>query len=192
MSSPFSRLPTRHIPNREEIMRFNTFIVLPAIAIAFSGCIYYDSEGNGHDCYDGDCAEGYGLEDGTEEARLAFAPDHVDVGSQFIGYLTEETGELDMNTVVDVQFYGDVAAAGWDSRENEVILSLTVDAEAVEGEVDVVVVFEDGGTAWLNGAFTILPTGDGEPNGGSEDGEGEGSASGDDSEDGPGTDDCDE
>lgn len=164
-------------------MRFNSLIVLPAIAMAFSGCIYYETDGSGHGCYEGDCAEGEGLER-ESEALLAFSPDHVEVGSSFIGYLTDELGETDMNTVVDVQFYGDVSAAGWDTRDNEVILSLTVDQAAVEGEVDIVVVFDDGATAWLDAAFAILPAGDRElDNDGQTD---DGSGSGTD------PDDCDE
>ncbi len=171
-------------------MRFNSLIVLPAIAMAFSGCIYYETDGSGYNCTEGDCAEGgeFGL---AEDSVLAFAPDHVEVGSAFIGYLSDETGQLDMNSVTDVQFYGDVAAAGWDSREDEVILSLTVDPEAVEGEVDIVVVFEDGSTAWMDAAFSILPAGERElGNDGSGDDEGQGSESGSDAD--PGTDDCNE
>ncbi len=137
-------------------MRFNSLIVLPAIAMAFSGCIYYESDGSGYDCYDGDCAGGGDFEVNTE-VDLSFAPDHVEVGDSFIGYLTDATGETDMNSVADVQFYGDVAASSWDARQDEIILSLTVDAEAVEGEVDIVVVFTDGSTAWLDAAFSILP-----------------------------------
>lgn len=169
-------------------MRFNTLLLLPAVALAFSGCIYYETEGSDYDCTEGDCAEGgeYGL---AEDAVLAFAPDHVDVGSSFIGYLSDETGQLDMNSVTDVQFYGDVAAAGWDTRDDEVILSLTVDGAAVEGEVDIVVVFEDGSTAWMDAAFSILPAGERElGTDGSDDDQG--SESGSESD--PSVDDCDE
>ncbi|GEM_PF-2419847 len=173
-------------------MRFNSLIVLPAIVMAFSGCIYYESEGSGYGCTDGDCAEG-GEFELAEDVQLAFAPDHVEVGSHFIGYLTDETGQMDMNAVADVQFYGDVAASGWDSREDEVILSLSVDDAAVEGEVDIVVVFEDGSTAWLDAAFSILPADDRQlDNDGSGEGEGEGEGSESGSENDPSVDDCDE
>jgi hypothetical protein len=172
-------------------MRIQSLIVLPAIAMAFSGCIYYEGEDDGYGCSAGDCANG-GSTETADEVLLAFAPDHVDVGAEFIGYLSDETGETDMNSVVDVQFYGDVASSSWDTRTDEVILSLSVDPAAVEGEVDIVVVFEDGSTAWLDAAFSILPSGDRSlDNDGSEEGEGSSEEEGEDSEQDPSVDDCD-
>ena len=74
-------------------MRLNSLIVLPALAVAFSGCIYYESDGE-YGCYDGDCA---GADGPVEvDVTLDFSPDHVEAGSQFIGYITAEDRHMEI------------------------------------------------------------------------------------------------
>ena len=139
-------------------------LTIPAITV---GCVVYDNDGPGQDDPDVDIARDYEdddvLDNGDEELGFAleFSPSQAEQGESFIGYITVSDGQGDLNAVTDVKFYGDIAMGSWDSRGDEVILSVSVADDAVEGEVDMIVEMEDGSAIWLEAALTVYPNGSG-------------------------------
>lgn len=94
---------------------------------------------------------------GTSQARLAlgFSPSQADLGSTFIGSLTDSTG-ADLSKVTSVQFFGPVTVQAMDARPNEVILSLSAAADGQPGPVDLLAQFADGTAGYLPNALTLV------------------------------------
>ncbi len=136
-----------------------------------TGCVYeehihlhddtaysYDEEGLEHE------------EDAAREVQLAFEPDVVAPGETFLGYITVEQGDISLSSVADLTFYGDAVLDSWDAREGEIIVSITVAADA-EGALDLVVETDKGDALWLEAAVAIRAGDDQDSAGGDEGGQ---------------------
>ncbi len=141
----------------------NLLAILTLPVLTF-GCVVYDNDGPGSEP-DIDIGRDYDDNDLIEEAdlgfTLAFAPVQAEQGESFIGYLTISEGEFNLNDVAGIKCYGDVDVATWDTRSDEVILSVAVPADAVEGEIDIIVEFVDGTAVWIEAALTVYETNSG-------------------------------
>lgn len=131
-----------------------------------TGCVLYDGE-----CKDELWADtGWGDDGWSEEDTDESGDDHDDgaagvgftlspaqglAGSTFITSL-EADAVFDFSQVSDVWFFGDVSLCTKASRSDELILTLSIDADAELGVVDMVVEMEDGERILVGGALNIL------------------------------------
>ncbi|MBW1880298.1 MAG: hypothetical protein JRJ84_18205 [Deltaproteobacteria bacterium] len=86
---------------------------------------------------------------------LSLTPSEAEQGAMLIGSLKSGGGE-DLSGVSAVEFSASVSVNALQARAEEVILSLSVAADAEIGPVDLFLDFEDGTTAFGEAVFTIL------------------------------------
>lgn len=145
---------------------FRWLLVLP-----LTGCIIYDSEGKCRHCdgdgWSGDTAglvdddtAGGGGDDtsGDDAAEHAFTltPDEASPGEVVITSLTVE-GEFDLATIEDLEFVGgDVSVCATSSRDAELLVTISVAAEATFGPVDLLLYLPDGQVELVNDALDIV------------------------------------
>jgi len=139
-------------------------ILISLSAIATSGCIIYDNDGPNR----GKGEQPNVIETGEVddiEIDLVFSPPQAEVGESFIGSITVDAtsgGEvLSLSEVSNVLVYGDASISSIFPRENEVLVSLSVDEDAIDEEVDIIVEFNDGSAAFLEAALVLFPEGSG-------------------------------
>jgi hypothetical protein len=139
-------------------------ILISLSAIATSGCIIYDNDGPNR----GKDNQIDAIETGeTDEIELdlVFSPPQAEVGESFIGTITVELTadgeEVSLSEVSDVIVYGDATVSSIFPREDEVLVSISIDEDAIDGEVDIIVEFNDGSAAFLEAALTLFPEGSG-------------------------------
>jgi len=130
------------------------------LAAGAAGCVNYDSRADNADPDAGDFDNSL-EDDASGELLIGFEPFQAEAGETFLGYVQVQQGALDLATVSELNFYGDLVVETWDIRGDEIILSARVPNDAVEGEVDLVVVVEQADAIWLNNAITIYPAGSG-------------------------------
>ena len=98
----------------------------------------------------------------TEEATTApvftFTPDTAAPGEIFITALVADSDEIDYAAISELVFYGDVVDCTTSARSDELLATIAIPEDAAEGEVDMVIVFEDGETIWVEGALNIVET----------------------------------
>lgn len=96
----------------------------------------------------------------TEEATaapvFAFTPDTAAPGEIFITALVADSDEIDYAAITELVFYGDVVDCTTAARDDELLATIAIPEDAAEGEVDMVIVFEDGETIWVEGALNIV------------------------------------
>ena len=143
-------------------MRTSIPLFTALIAAGITGCVNYDSRGDGEDPAAGDYdSTADDLGDTLDDLLIGFEPFQAEAGEKFLGYIQVQQGDLDLSTIDELNFYGDLVVETWDIRGDEIILSASVPDDAVEGEVDLVVVIDQADAIWLNNAITIYPTGSG-------------------------------
>lgn len=142
-------------------------ILISLSAIATSGCIIYDNDGpnRGKDDQTDAFETGEAGDVDEIELDLVFSPPQAEVGESFIGTitveLTEDGEEVSLSDVSNVIVYGDATVSSIFPREDEVLVSITIDDDAIDGEVDIIVEFTDGTAAFLEAALTLFPEGSG-------------------------------
>ena len=141
-----------------------TQILIVAAAMASSGCIIYDNDGAGGSGRPGQVDEV--IVDSGEEAEetidLVFSPPQAEVGESFIGTITMPEGEESvLDLITSVRIYGEASITATFPRNNEFLVAVDVDDDAVDGDVDILVEFEDGSAGFIEAAFTLSPEGSG-------------------------------
>ena len=94
----------------------------------------------------------------TEEAAavtFAFTPDTAAPGDIFITSLVADSDDIDYSAIEELVFYGDVVDCTTAARTDELLATIAIPEDAAEGEVDMVIVFSDGETIWVEGALNI-------------------------------------
>ena len=139
-------------------------ILISLSAIATSGCIIYDNDGPNRGKHDQTGVIETGEVDDIE-LDLVFSPPQAEVGESFIGTITAEISAdaeaVSLSEVSNVLVYGDATVSSIFPRENEVLVSLNIFDDALDGEVDIIVEFADGSAAFLEAALTLFPEGSG-------------------------------
>ena len=95
----------------------------------------------------------------TSEAdapTFAFTPDTASPGDIFITSLVSDSDEIDYSAIADLIFYGDDVDCTPSARDDELLATIALPDDAAEGEVDMVILFEDGETIWVEGALNIV------------------------------------
>jgi hypothetical protein len=145
---------------------------LALLLVPLNACIYYEGgECDGCDwddwCdWDDDCTDDpvdvddTGVADDTGDDNvivldLSLTPGEAEQGDMLIASLTSAGGE-DLSGVSAAEFSAGVSVNALQARTEEVILSLSVAADAEIGPVDLTLGFEDGTTAFGEAVFTIL------------------------------------
>ena len=178
-----------------------TRLILLLPLAALGGCIIYDNTGGKcHGCgWEDDTDSGAGGDADTDtdtdttpvEAVWALAPNTGEIGSTFIASLTGGDG-FDYGSVASVEVYGDVALLASESRDDEILLTFQIPADAAVGAADLLVVRTDGTADFLDDILGIVAVGSGDGSGGDgsgsgDTGSGSGSGAGSGSGDGSGS-----
>ncbi|NOY25713.1 MAG: hypothetical protein GXP62_07545 [Oligoflexia bacterium] len=149
--------------------------VLPALLPTLTGCMFRDNghkddqwgDGpNGHangdcDTQQGDTADTGAAQNGDHPAaNFWLEPDTAAPGESLIASLQADVA-FDWSSVQDVVFYGDVIPCTTQAREDELLITITVNADAAPGPVDLLIELNDGGAIWVDGAMTVVDGGAG-------------------------------
>ena len=144
--------------------------------LAATGCVSYDKDGDLEDTGiagdDGSFHESPG-DDGSDDPdpddeqpdeddaglQLVISPPEAEQGDMFVAHITSETGDL--SVVEEIRFMGDVELLGFDNRGDELVMSLSIDDDAVTGAVDIALILDDQTTIWFNSALDIFEAGSG-------------------------------
>lgn len=169
-------------------------------ALLLSGCIIYDHTGKCRECgwestdsgtpgdsNDPGDSSGEDSDVDPEEASFTLTPSEGLIGSVFITSLTAEN--FDLSTVAETSFYGEVELLATQNRGDEILLTVSIPADAAVGSADLLLVMEDGSARMLEDILSLVtelsedPAGtNGEdPNGNGGSGNGSGNGSGEDS-----------
>lgn len=166
---------------------------LGLLAFFLSGCIVYDHGGKCHDCEDWDTGFGTdpqvgGNTDDTagntdtstdtanegDSRSFSLSPSQGNPGDTLIASLTADNG--DTSSISNLHFYGEVTVLASENRGDEVLLTLSIPADASSGTADLLLEFEDGSAQMLDDIFQIgeggAGTQGGDPNGGTDTGSG--------------------
>jgi hypothetical protein len=144
-------------------------LLLPLAAM--SGCIIYDSApGKCDGCRDDDAWDDTGRQDGDHQqaddpgaddsgdaaADHAFTldPSEAALGETLIASLTVE-GTFDLSTIEGVEFLGGVDVLATQTRDDEVLITLSVPADAQLGPQDLLLRLSDGQAEIVDGALTV-------------------------------------
>ncbi len=174
----------------------NRTLMLALSLAALSGCVVYDTPcgDDGMWTDDGDQSGGQGGgqddngqdgvgdtgDDAQADLSLTMVPDTLTQGETAIVSLVADR-DFDWSVVTDVQLYGDVTPCAMQARDDELLLTLSVDPTAALGGVDLVVETEDGDAIWAQDALFIVEAGTGDSSGsGAGDGSADGSGTGTD------------
>ncbi|MCP4805275.1 MAG: hypothetical protein GY884_07990, partial [Proteobacteria bacterium] len=130
------------------------------LAVSASACVVENDpiDGDLADVYDEIEGDEEGLDEGEAAAPgldVAFWPDQCEQGEDFLGYVTVIEGDPADFEVADIKVYGDAEVNAWDQRNGELIVSASVPANAVEGDVDIVIELADGSAVWIESATTV-------------------------------------
>ena len=167
-------------------MNHPTRLALACLSLT-TGCVLYDGEckddfwadtGWEDDGWgDGDRDTDAG-EDAAAAVGFSLTPAEGLAGSTFITSL-EADGLFEFGQVSDVWFFGDVSLCTKSARSDELILTLSIDATAALGKVDMVVEMADGERYLVEDALNVLGE-DGQGLGDGGDGDGGGGTGGGD------------
>jgi hypothetical protein len=151
-----------------------------------SGCIIYDTRAgkcpgcekdDGRDTGDDDRDDTGGPTDtggatdtdtptdtGAEAPENAFTltPNVADIGTTFIASLTTDVG-FDYGTVQGVELYGDAEVLATDARADELLLTISVPADAAPGSVDLLLLLPDDRVSFVADALTLVVAGSDDP-----------------------------
>ncbi len=104
------------------------------------------------------------------------SPDSAEAGDPLITSLLCD-GDSDYDDIEALHIYGDVQVERIQALDAELLVALTLDADAEPGPVDMVVEWDDGQTVLMDSGLIVHadsdgPSGDGSSDGGSDDGSG--------------------
>ncbi|MFT7519405.1 MAG: hypothetical protein ACI9MC_001546 [Kiritimatiellia bacterium] len=152
--------------------RFIPFLAL--VAVASQGCIIYESDCD--DCgwdweteWEDDWCSGDGTgEDGScddqEDERptfsLGLSVDRAEQGETFLTTLTAR-GEFDMGSVASVEFIGGPVVRWTELRQDGLMLLVDVPADAVPGDMDLIVTRTEDASVVVQGALYVGEAGSG-------------------------------
>ncbi len=152
-----------------------------ALLATLSGCIIYDDT----DCRGKHCEDADGLNDTTQtgngghnpvddgvddtgtpteepadiEVVFSFEPGQVEVGTGVFGSLRADQ-DFDFSTISTLSFYGDAKLDVWEARDGEVLMAVTVPADAEIGSrPDLLIEFVSGEVELLEDVFEIVEVG---------------------------------
>lgn len=145
-------------------------VTLTLMIASLQGCVYY--ENNGDATFTGDDGSGgeswwddldnsdTGADEVAESSGLVITPDRASAGDTLLITLSA-TVEFDFSVVTEVHFDGPVTVQDVSVRDGEVLIVITIDANAAPGDIAVWVEGE-GGEVWTcDTALTIeAPAGD--------------------------------
>ena len=161
---------------RNELMLFTTLVTA-----VMSGCIIHDN-----DCErpEGELTFDTGEQDpgAIDQFTFSLSPDQGVVGDTFITSVASDD-DVNFSEINEVFFLGEVTICTTQARQGELLMTISIDEQAAEGAVDLVIGFEDGTAYLINDALFISQDGD---FGGDTDTQGDGSA--DNGDDGVGDD----
>lgn len=171
----------------------NAIALATLFLAAAPGCIVYESEG--WDCGEDDdfeCRSDWGIEDSGVDAdeeiavELSFHPGQAEQGETLAAVIRLDAGELDLTSVTDMQFFGDVMIDASVAESDRITAIITIPEDAELGPVDLVLEFQDGGGEVIADALEIFEAGSGHSGtsdaGSDGSGGGDGSGSGSDGE----------
>ncbi len=158
--------------------------------LSLGGCVVYDKPCHDDGFWNDDTGDGFGGQDGgthepEPELGIVLTPDTLEQGETAIVSMQADL-DFDWSTVEEIVFYGDVTPCAMQARADELLVTLSVAADAEAGAVDMVLELKDGEAHWVDDALFVVEVGG--SGGGSGSGSGDGSAdgSGDGSADGSG------
>ena len=155
---------------RNELMLFTTLVTA-----VMSGCIIHDN-----DCErpEGELTFDTGEMDPGAVGQFTFSlsPDQGVVGDTFITSVASDD-DVNFAEINEVFFLGEVTMCTTQARQGELLMTISIDEQAEEGAVDLVIGFEDGTAYLINDALFISQDID---FGGDTDAQGDGSADGED------------
>ena len=115
-----------------------------------------DTDTGGGDGDTGDTGEDPDKPDGSRDAlTYALLPDAAAPGDTLITSLSAD-GALDWTQVSALSFLGDITVCSTQAREGELLVTVTVDAGATPGAVDLIIRFSDGENVLVEDAFEVL------------------------------------
>ncbi|MCB9778232.1 MAG: hypothetical protein H6742_06695 [Alphaproteobacteria bacterium] len=158
-------------------------LLLAGVFALTTGCVVYDDTCDDGSFWSDDSGwgdDGYG-DDGGDDARTVefwMDPDTVHPGETLIAGLQADA-PLDWSQVVEVEIFGDITLCTTQARQDELLLTLAVDADARLGGVDLLLHMQDGDVFFIEDAMSVVAGdggGDASTDGGSgSDGSGSGS-----------------
>ena len=150
---------------QEDFMRKNTPFILALLLC--SACVYDNNCPDdatrpiGH----GDDSGDTGAADALVETEYFFSPDAAMAGETVIISMRSDVS-VDFSAIVEVSFLEDIGVCTMTARDDELLMSISIDEAVIPGAVDLVVEMEDGSHAFLEAAFTVLdPNSDEQPQG---------------------------
>lgn len=164
--------------------------LIPLFALTqLAGCIIYEKDvvhhgphGGCYDCGWYDTGDSGPVED--PDTAWTLDPNEIGAGETAILSLTSLPAS-DYGTISGLEFYGDVVVCTSQARDEELLVTVSADAMAAAGPVDLVIEFTDGTAVWVDDALTVIGANGEQPDGGGSSG-GSGGGSGDGSGDGSG------
>ncbi|MCK6525227.1 hypothetical protein L6R49_27800 [Myxococcota bacterium] len=158
------------------------FTVLSFALISLNGCIIYeDTYCRGEGCEPFDDDSDWDVDDDDDSAEddtaedddgasgdpdipdltLGFFPSQAEQGETFLASITVTEGQQNLTAVSELRLYGPAELITWGARPGEITAAISVADDAELGEVDVVVVLDDGRAELLPAALTIFAAGSG-------------------------------
>ena len=126
-------------------------------ATLVSGCIIHDN-----DCErsEDDLSFDTGQEDpgSVDQPSFSLSPDQGLIGDTFIASIAADD-EVDFSEVNEVFFLGDVTICTTQARQGELLMTVSIDEQASQGAVDLVIGFEDGTAYLINDALFLSDDG---------------------------------
>ena len=104
---------------------------------------------------DADC-DPYEMTSEADAPTFTFTPDTASPGDIVITSLVSDSDEIDYSAITELVFYGDIVDCTTSARDDELLATIALPDDAAEGEVDMVIIFEDGETIWVEGALNIV------------------------------------
>lgn len=166
---------------------FTRAAVLGLPLSSLGGCILYDNNCKDDDFWSdedsgaaddgqddgggelpGDGGEDPGDGGAPEPDSYWLSPDRIDQGETLIAGLQTD-GALDWSHVVAVEIFGDVTPCAIQARPDELLITLSADADAMPGPVDMVLEMDDGQGIWLEDLLIVVEA-DGGTDGGTDSG----------------------
>lgn len=173
----------------------NRPLIAASILALTTGCVVYDGkckdkfgwEDSGWSDWEdsGSWDDGDGPDDEAPVASFALVPDEVQAGETVITGLQADI-EFDYNTIVALEFFGPVELCTKSVRSDELLLTVSAEADAPAMMVDLLLDFEDGSSVLVEDALRVIdadgnePGQDDGPDGTEDPGGDDGSAGGDD------------
>lgn len=129
------------------------------------GCIIYEEKvvvrgDHGEEyCDDGPGSDGW---DDQDIAPMYWLTPGIAAPGETLIVSLESDQAIDWESVSDLHFYGDVSVCTTSARDDELLVTISVSPEALEGPVDMLIIFGEGEPAYVPAALTISGAGGGD------------------------------